>query len=42
MPNISVVACLIYEIMRDWDNYDVYSFDSIKTLTDSMRLIDEA
>ena len=30
------------EIMRDWDNYDVYSFGSIKTLTDPMRLIDES
>ena len=30
------------EIIRDCDNYDVYSFGSIKTLTDSMHLIDES
>jgi len=30
------------EIMRDWDNYDVVSFGSVKVLSEDMILIDEA
>ena len=29
------------EVMRDWDNYDVLSFGSVKVLTNEMHLIDE-
>ena len=30
------------EVMRDWDNYDVISYGSKKTLTDDMYVIDES
>jgi hypothetical protein len=40
--HIQPKVLVLDEIMRDWDNYDVFSYGSNKELMDGMVLIDEA